>query len=119
MPVIVVYNIPKKTPDDLFPFSTAVKEKISELLNVQAIDLICCYSLSESCLPNTKVCMTLVIRSFSQNFRDENIKKKIIQQIDHIIKSKFNDCSEIYSEFYGWPDVLGHAQFEQKQEEVI
>jgi len=114
MPVIVIYDIPVKTPEDLFPFSMEIKEKTAKLLKIKATDLICCYSL-ESHIPNTKVCMSLIIQSVSH--RDGNIKKKIIQQIDNIIKSKLNDCdcSEICSEFFGWPDVLEYTQ----QEEVI
>ena len=117
VPVFVVYNVPTTSQESLFPLSSKLKQALFSLIDIPIENILCCFSLAGTHLPKEKVCMTIVINQLdwsSPKLHDKNIKNTIVQKIDHVIKEQFSDqnCSEICSQFVGWPDVFGCSQDE-------
>ena len=116
MLMILIDGIPAKTPESLFPLSSALKKAIIlfKELEVEEKNIKCCFSLEELFLPDQKVPMVITIKQSSLELHDKQIKRLIAQKISDIIKTQFPEQSHdgVCSQFVGWPDCLGNSQDE-------
>jgi len=123
MLILIVYDIPAKDPESLFPLSSKLKQALVlfEELGVEEKNIKCYFPLEELFLPDQKVQMVITIEQSSLEPRDRQIKRLIAQKISSIIEKQFPEQihNGVCSQFVGWPDVLGYSQDETfpKEEE--